>query len=115
LAKNGQCTENVRMTSSEDGSRGPFGWLYERCTSGASAPGSECFIQALPSVGDHKTPLPPLRQEEGALDLAADLSPFRASGVSVQSLRSSPRCIALGDRALVSWRKGTCGANGSQA
>ncbi len=34
---------------------GPFGWLYERCTNGASAPGSECFIQALPSVGDHKT------------------------------------------------------------
>jgi len=63
---------------------------------------------------DHQS-LPPPRQEEGALDLAADLSPFRASGVSVQSLRSSPRCIALGDRALVNWRKGTCGANGSQA
>ena len=92
-----------------------FGWLYERCTNGASVPASECFIETFVRVGDQKTPLTPPRQEEGALDLAADLNPFPAGGVSEQSLRSLPRCIAQSDTELVNWRKGTCGANGSQA
>jgi hypothetical protein len=54
-------------------------------------------------------------QQEGALDLAADLNPFRAGGVSVLSLRSLPHCIVQGDKALVNWRTGTCVANGAQA
>lgn len=51
-------------------------------------------MQSHPRLGEHNRPISPPRQEEGAFDLAADLSPFRAGGVIVQSLRSSPRCIA---------------------
>ena len=91
-----------------------LGPLYERCTNGAGVLQNECFAQVLAGLANRKTPLP-ASAEIGALDLAAELSPFQGGGAIEPSLRSSPRCIAPGDRALANWRKGTCAANGPQA